>query len=235
MRIGKVRLAWPPEEYDAVELDHDVRGQRHCEHQGRRGKRYQHVDERLRQTRREQECLQQQPLGHEAVQRRQTGNRQRADERQPGNPRHPMYQPAELAQAALLRRVQHRAGREEQQALEEGVVQRVIQHRGQRDCREQRLVVGLEEDGETDAGDDDADVLDGRVGKQPLHVGLHGREDHTEERSDKAEHQRDGAPPPELPVQQVEGHAQKPIDRGLQHHAAHQRRYWRRRRRMRFR
>ena len=120
--VGKVRLAWPAEEDDAVELDHDVRRQRHREHQCRRGKRYQHVDERLRQARREQECLQQQPLGHEAVQRRQTGNRQRADERQPGNPGHPMYQAAELAQTALLRRVQHRTGSEEQQTLEERVI-----------------------------------------------------------------------------------------------------------------
>ena len=82
----------------------------------------------------------------------------------------------------------------------------MVQHGGQRNRREQRLVVGLEEDGETDAGNDDADVLDRRIGEQPLHVGLHGRENHAEERRDETKHQRDDAPPPELRMQQVESY-----------------------------
>ncbi len=233
VRVGETRLARAAEKDDAVELDHHVGRQRHREHQRAGGQRHQHVDERLRQAGREQERLQQQPLGDEAVERRQPGDRERADQRQPRDPGHPVDQAAQLAEAALLRRVQHRAGGEEEQALEERVVERVVEHGGQRDRGEQRLAVRLEQDGEADAGDDDADVLDRRVGEQPLHVGLHAGEDHAEQRRREAQHQRDHAPPPELPVQQVEGHAQQAVDRGLQHHAAHQRRDRRRRRRVR--
>jgi hypothetical protein len=129
--------------------------------------------------------------------------------------------------------MQHRARREEQQALEKGVVERVIQDRGQRDRREQRLAVRLEEDDEADAGDDDPDVLDRRIREEALHVGLHRGEDHAEERGEKSQRQRDHAPPPELAAEQVERDAQQPVDRHLQHRAAHQRRDRRRRRRMR--
>ena len=45
--------------------------------------------------------------------------------------------------------------------------------------------------------------------------------------------QGDHAPPPQRPADQVEGDAQQPVDRGLQHHPAHQRRDRRGRRRMR--
>jgi hypothetical protein len=58
LRIGKIRLAGPAEEDDTVELDHHVCGQRHGEHERRRRHRHQHVDERLGQRGREQECLQ---------------------------------------------------------------------------------------------------------------------------------------------------------------------------------
>ena len=130
-RSGRRRCAYArcgsrgrPRKIDAVELHHHVRGQRDGQHQRRRRERHQHVDERLRQARREQERLQQQPFGDEAVERRQAGDRQRADEREPRDPRHPVDQSAELAEAALVRRVQHRAGGEEQQALEERVIER---------------------------------------------------------------------------------------------------------------
>ena len=104
-----MRLARAAEEDHAVELHHHVGGQRGGEHERRGGERHQHVDERLRQARREQERLQQQPLGNEAVQRRQSGDRQRADQREPRDPRHPVDETAELAQASLVRRVQHRS------------------------------------------------------------------------------------------------------------------------------
>ena len=70
MRIGEIRFARTTEEDDAVELDHHVRGERDRQHERSRGERHQHIDERLGQARREQKCLEQQPLRHEAVQRR---------------------------------------------------------------------------------------------------------------------------------------------------------------------
>ena len=222
MRVGEIRLAWPAEENHAVEFHHHIRSQSRGENERRGGERHEHVDERLRQARREQERLQQQPLGDEPVERRQAGAGESPREREPGDPRHAMDQPAELAEAALLRRVQHRARGEEEEAFEEGVIERVVERRRQGDRCEERLVVALEQDREADAGDDDADVLDRGVREQALHVGLHRREEHAEQRRGEPENQREHAPPPELALQQIEGDAQQAVDRGLEHHAAHQ-------------
>ena len=72
---------------------------------------------------REQKRLQQQPLRDEAVQRRQARDRQRADERQPGDPWHAMDQSAEAPEIAFAGGMQHRARAQEQQALHERVVE----------------------------------------------------------------------------------------------------------------
>ncbi len=50
---------------------------------------------------------------------------------EPRHPGHAVDQAAELAETALLGRVQHRAGGEEQQALEERVIERVVERRGE--------------------------------------------------------------------------------------------------------
>src|SRR5580704_19420270 len=102
-----------------------------------------------------------------------------------------MDRPAELAQAALLGRVQHRARREKEQTLEEGVIEAMIEGRGERDRREQALAVSLEQNGQADARNDDADVLDRRVRQQPLHVRLYGGEKHTKQRGCEAEYDRE--------------------------------------------
>ena len=201
LRVGEVGLARTAEEDHAVELDHHVPGQRGGQHQHRGCERHQHVDERLRQARREQEHLQQQPLRHEAVERRQPGAGEHADQSEPRDPRHPVDQAAELAEAALVRRVQDGPGGEEQQALEERMIEHVIEHRSKRDRGELRLAVGGEQHGEAESRHDDADVLDRRVGKQALHVRLHGGEHHAEQRGAKPERQRGDAPPPDLHVQ----------------------------------
>ena len=125
------------------------------------------------------------------------------------------------------------AGAEEQQALEEGVAGDVVQAGGERQRRHRLHVVGREDDGEADAGQQHADVLDRRVGEQPLHVDLHRGEDDAEQGRGQAQRQQHAAPPPQLQVQQVEDDAQQAVDRGLQHHAAHQRRDGRGRRRVR--
>src|SRR6516164_10844037 len=134
-----------------------------------------------------------------------------------------MDQPTELAKAALLGRVQHRSRGEKEQALEERVIERVIERRGERDRGEQRLIVALEENRQPDSRDDDADVLDRRIGEEPLHVGLHGGEEHAEERGEQPEHEREYTPPPELEAEQIEAYAQQSVDRRLEHDAAHER------------
>jgi hypothetical protein len=177
--------------------------------------------------------LQQQPLGYKAVQRRQPRDRQRPDQRQPRHPRHAPDQAAEPAEVALARCVQHRTGGEEQQALEHRVVQAVVQRGGERQRRGRAHTLGVEQQRQPDAREHDAEILDRRAGEQPLHVGLHRSEHHAVERTEQAERQQHRAPPPQRRRQQVEAHAQHAVDRGLQHHAAHQRRDRRRRGRMR--
>ncbi len=127
---GLARLA---EEDHAEELHHHVAGQRRRERDQRAAERQQHVDELPRHLVRGQECLQQQPLGDEAVERRQAGDGERPDQREPRDPGHAMDQPAEAAEIALARGVQHRPGADEQQALHERVVQAVVERRDQRE------------------------------------------------------------------------------------------------------
>ena len=184
---------------------------------------------------REQKRLQQQPFGDKAVERRQPGDRQRADQRRPCDPWHAMDQSAELAEAPLAGRMQDRPGGEEQQAFEKRVIERVVERRHQRDRRQKDFAIGLEQDREPDSGEDDADVLDRRVREQALHVHLHGRVDDAEQRRQQAEHQRGDAPPPELDMEQVERHPQETVDRCLQHDGGQQRGDRRGCRRMRFR
>ena len=123
------RLARLAEEDDAEELDHDVGGERGGERDERGAERQQHVDEGVRHFVRKQERLQQQPLGDEAVERRQPRHRERADQREPRDPGHAMDQAAEAPEVALAGRVQHRARAEKQQALHERVIEAVIQQR----------------------------------------------------------------------------------------------------------
>ena len=72
-----------------------------------------------------------------------------------------MDESAELAQRALVRRMQHRSGGEEQQAFEEGVIQRVVEHRGQGERGKRSHVIRAKQDGKTRAHEDEANVLDG--------------------------------------------------------------------------
>ncbi len=145
VRVQQALLARLTEEDDAEELDHDVAGEGRDQRDQRGDDRDQHVEEGARQARREQEALQQQPFGDEAVQRRQAGAGERADQREPGDPGHVADQAAELAEAALAGRVQHRAGADEEQALEERVVGNVVEHRGQRQGRHRLHAVGREQ------------------------------------------------------------------------------------------
>src|SRR3974390_3036947 len=72
MRSCKARLPRLPEEDYAVEFDHDVRGKRYREHHEGGAHRKEHIDERVWDLVREEERLQKQPLGDEAVERGQS-------------------------------------------------------------------------------------------------------------------------------------------------------------------
>ncbi len=222
--VGRLQRRLPglAKKHHPVELDHHVGSEGGGEHEGRRCQRHQHAKVSVGDIGREQERLEQQPLRHEAVQRGQPGERQGAHQREPGDPRHAMDKPAEAAEAALVGSVQHRTGRRKQQALHHGVIEAVIERGDQGQRRQRRHAMGPEHDREPDGAQHDADVLDGRIREEPLHVGLDRGEHDPEQRRDEADDERDDAPRARLSVQQVEGDSQEPVDRGLQHHPTHQ-------------
>ena len=217
------------EKDDAEELDHGEAGKRGDQRNRAGADRQQHVQVAVRQRGGEQEALQEQPFRDEAIERRDAGRGEHADQRDPGHPGHVMDQAAELAEIAFAGGVQDRAGGEEEQALEESVIEAVVERRRQGERGQVEQEEGFEDQRQTDADEDQPDVLDRRIGKQALHVVLHGRENYAEQRGGKAEDKQERTPAPVLHAQQIEAHAQQAVDRCLQHHAAHHRRDRRRR------
>ena len=114
----------------------------------------------LRQVRAQQDRLEGQPFGDEAVERRQGRDRHAADEEREGGQRHAVDEAAEMLHVALAGGGEHGAGAKEQQALEQGVVEHVEQRGGQRQRRRRRHAVGLEGERQAEPDEDDADILD---------------------------------------------------------------------------
>ena len=134
-----------------------------------------------------------------------------------------MDEAAEVPEVALAGGVQHRAGAEKQQTLHERVIHRVIHDRNQGERRGGAHAHAGEHDREAETGEHDADVFDGGIGEQTLHIRLRGREHDAIQRTEQAERERQQSPPPHRQAQQIETHADHSVQRGLQHDAAHQR------------
>ena len=185
-RDGRAR---PAEEADAERLDEAGGGERRRQRQHRADRRDHELQPPLRQVRAEQDRLEGQPLGDEAVERRQRRDRHASGEEHEGGQRHAMDEAAEMLHVALAGRGQHRAGAEEQQALEDAVVEDVEQRRGhgERGCRRHR--VRLEGERKAEPDEDDADILDRAVGEEPLQVALQHGVEHADHRGRAAEHQ----------------------------------------------
>ena len=160
--VGGRGAARPAEEGDAVGLDEAGGGERGRQRQHGADRRHQDLQAPLRQVGAEQDRLEGQPFGDEAVQRRQRGDRDAADEEDERGLRHAVDEAAEPLHVALAGRGQHGAGAEEEQALEERMVEDVEQRRGQRQRRGRRHAVGVEGERQAEADEDDADVLDRR-------------------------------------------------------------------------
>ena len=77
--------------------------------------------------------LKHEPLGREAVQRRQPRDRHTADQERAARPRHPAQQATEVIQIEAAGGPLQRTGTEEQQGLEDGVVCDMQQRRRERD------------------------------------------------------------------------------------------------------
>src|SRR5207237_261674 len=80
--------------------------------------------------------------------------------------------------------VEHGAGAQEQQALEERVIEHVEDGRGQRKGGRGLQPARLEGEREPEPDEDDSDVLDRVIGEQALEVMLHERVEHAEEGGD---------------------------------------------------
>ena len=108
----------------------------------------------------EKKGLQQQPFGHKAVQRRKSRHGERADEGEPGDPRHAVDQPPQAPEVAFTRGVQNRPRAKKQQALHEGVIEAVIQERDEGECPHGGHADAEEYDRKAERGEDDAEILD---------------------------------------------------------------------------
>ena len=100
-----------------------------------------------------------------------------------------MDEAAEPVHAAFAGRGQHRAGAEEEQALEQRVIEDVEQRRGEGQRRGAGHAVRLEGEREAEADEDEADVLDRRIGEDALQVVLHQGVEDAEHGGDAAERQ----------------------------------------------
>ena len=204
MRAGIVRMRQPriarlAKKDHAVELDHHVSGQRRRQRDHGRCHRHQHVDVIVGQARRQQEGLQQQPFRHEAVERRQAGDGQHTHQHQPRDA-HGMRWISPPSRPMLRSPVACRIEPvpTNSRLLKKAWLRLWYSVAVSASAASVSLPYDVEDQGETDADQQQADVLDRRIGQQALHVSLHGGEHHAEHCSDQPQRQRQHAPPPQL-------------------------------------
>ena len=168
------------------------------------------------------------PLADEAVEQRHAGDREGGHEGGDGGQRHELHQPAHLVEVLRAGRVQHRAGVEEQQGLEQPVVEDVEQRAEEAD-RGQRRGVGPHRRQQAHAGagaqQDVADLADAVEGEQALGLFLLERLHRAGEQRDGAQQRDDQAPLGERVIglpggrHQPEEIAHQAVHAGLDHHA----------------
>ena len=122
-----------------------------------------------------------QPLRNEAVERRQRRNSGAADQKDERSLRHAVDETAQMLHVAFAGRGEHPSSAKEQQALEQRMVEHVQKRRGQRQCRGKQHALRLERQREPQPDEDDADIFNGVVGKEPLEIVLHQCVQHAHE------------------------------------------------------
>ena len=194
------------------------------------------MDERLGGTAEpEQERLERQPLARKAVQRRQAGNRHRADEEEQPGPRHPSQQPAELLDLPRAGGHHDAARAEEQEPLEHRVIQHVVETRRDADRRDVTAAVRQGHHPCAETEEDDADVLDAVIRQEALEIVLHERIQHAQHRREPSQRDDEHAPREPRHTKAECADAHDSVDAGLDEHAGHQRGNAARRGRMRLR
>ena len=211
-----------PQKDHAEDLDETGGGQRPGQCQQRSPERDQQFQQRMRQCRREQKGLKGQPLRDKAVEGGQGRDGDTADQKERRRPGETVNQPPHLLHVPFVGGVQHRPGPHEEQPLEHGMVEGVIQGGNQRQGRQIRQLEGGKDHRQTEPDQDDADILDRVIGQQALQVMLHQGIQHTHHRRDQPQRQHDRPPPPGEYLDEVEGETDHAVDGGLEHDAAHQ-------------
>ena len=223
-RFARRARARTAEKRDAEGFHEAGGGERRRQREQRADRRHQKLQAPFGKIGAQQNRLKGHPLGDEAVQRRQRRDRDAADEKSERGERHAMDQPAEIFHVARAARVLHRAGAEEQKALEHRMIEHVKDRRGRGERRRAREAVRLEGEREAKADIDDSDIFDRVIGEQPLQIVLHQRVEHAEHGRGAGEREHDHRPPGRGRTHQIEDDADEAVDRDLGHHAAHQRR-----------
>ena len=233
MRLGGLSTPRQRQETDAERLHETRRGKRGRERQQRAADRKQEVNKRLRGTSEPvQKGLESEPLARKAVQGRQAGNRHRGDEEEQPGPRHASQQPAEALDLPRAGGRHDVSGPEEQQPLEHRVIQHVVEARRDADRCDVTAPVRQGHHSGAKTEQDDPDVLDAGIRKEPLEIVLHERIQDAEQRREPSQRQNDHAPREPGHAQTERTDADDSVDAGLDQHAGHQRRNTGRRRRV---
>ena len=208
-------------EADAIHLDetHHRHGAGHRQHHYRerrddRGAEFGHGEQRLVDK----------PLADKAVERRQRRDGHGTDEERQRGPGHQLGQPPHLVHVAGVQAEHHRAGAHKEQALEDGVVEQVIEGAEQPQHHQCRLLVGDADHADPHPHQDDADVLHRVVGEQPLEIVLGQRKQHPEHCRAGTEDQHHIAPPELAGAEEIDADPQDAKETQLHHDAGHQRR-----------
>ncbi len=135
-----------------------------------------------------------------------------------------MARPPHLVRVTGVQAEHHRAGAHKEQALEDGVVEQVIEGAEQPQHHQCRLLVGDADHADAHPHQDDADVLHRVVGEQPLEVMLGQRKQHPEHCRAGAEDQYHIAPPELAGAEKIDADPQDAKETQLHHHTGHQRR-----------
>ena len=161
--------------------------------------------------------------------RRQPGDRHRADEEGQPGPRHPVQKAADPVDLERARRALERPGAEEEEALEDGVIERVQERGRERDAGPVVRSALAEQETRSEAEHDDPDVLDRVEREQSLQLVLEDRV-HDADNGGEGAGGEDDDPEPrrQRAVGPLDEDADEAVDRELDHHAAHQRRHVRR-------
>ena len=164
-----------------------------------------------------------QPLAHETVQGRQAADRNGADQEGSSREAHAPEEPAERVDLPGPGRVDHGAGRVEQERLEGRVVPDVEEAAGEPEHGPVEPALRHPERADAEPDQDDADVLDRVVREEALEIVLRERHHDAEDAGRDAESHEREAEPCRISRQHRE-HAHEAVDPHLQDDAREQRR-----------